>query len=178
MKTGLFLVLWFVAAVAGLGPSFVRASEVDNLLSGYSLTSWNDADGRSLGAVYAIAQHQDGYLWLGTDTGLYRFDGSRFVAWDDLSDTPLPAAAVTAVDVGRDGSLWVGFADGAGVRRIRNGRASNVSLQVAPTGSVTDLVEDSKGVIWAVADGVLYTAADNDFRPVEIPWPGSSGRVL
>jgi signal transduction histidine kinase/ligand-binding sensor domain-containing protein len=178
MKTGLFLARWFVAAVALLGPSFVRASEVDNLLSGYSLTSWNDADGRSLGAVYAIAQHQDGYLWLGTDTGLYRFDGSRFVAWDDLGDSSLPPAAVTAVSAGRDGSLWVGFADGAGVWRIRNGRASNVSLQVAPTGSVTDLVEDSKGVIWAVADGVLYAAADNHFRPVDIPWPGPSGRVL
>src|SRR5260221_11948663 len=87
----LLLLLAASAGPAGAAP----AHDIDNLLSGYSLTSWNDADGRSLGTVYAIAQHQDGYLWLGTDTGLYRFDGSRFIAWDDSSDVPLPASAVT-----------------------------------------------------------------------------------
>ena len=178
MKSGLFVARWFVAAVAILTPALVQAGEIDNLLSGYSLTSWNDADGRSLGAVYAIAQHHDGYLWLGTDTGLYRFDGSRFVAWDDLSDTPLPPAAVTAVTVGRDGSLWAGLADGAGIRRIRSGRASNVELPVPRTGSVTDVVEDGMGTVWAVADGVLYALADNRFDAVDIPWPSASGRVL
>jgi signal transduction histidine kinase len=178
MRYGSRLALVVLAIAAACAPSRGAASELDSLLNGYSLTSWNETDGRSLGAVYAIAQHRDGYLWLGTDTGLYRFDGSRFVAWDDLSDAPLPVAAVTAVHVGRDGSLWIGFADGAGVRRIRNGVVSNVELQVPATGSITDLAEDATGTVWAVADGVLWAATGERFHEVAIPWRGASGRVL
>ena len=53
----------------------------------------NDGDARALGTVYAIAQRRDGFLWIGADTGLYRFDGSRFLAWDSMSDSALPRTA-------------------------------------------------------------------------------------
>jgi len=59
-----------------------RHGDNDPALRGYSLTSWTDGDGRPLGAVYAIAQHHDGYLWIGAESGLLRFDGSRFLAWE------------------------------------------------------------------------------------------------
>src|SRR5436190_9279460 len=96
-----------------------RATDVNNVLSGYSLTSWTDGDGVPLGTVYAIGQDADGYLWIGTDAGLLRFDGVRFTPWEEIGDTPLPKSPVSALWVARDGSLWVGFA--GGVRRIRGG---------------------------------------------------------
>ncbi len=64
-------------------------SPADGILSGYSFTSWNEGAGRPLGSVYAIAQTDDGYLWIGADAGLLRFDGWRFFVWDGLSDTPV-----------------------------------------------------------------------------------------
>ncbi len=91
-----------------------RAADPDDLLSGYSLTSWNDGDGRPLGSVHAVVQGDDGYLWVGSDAGLFRFDGSRFTAWAEIGDTPLPLGPVSALQADRDGNLWVGFARGRG----------------------------------------------------------------
>jgi ligand-binding sensor domain-containing protein len=47
---------------------------------------WSDEQGFIGGEVYAIGQSADGYLWIGTDRGLVRFDGSRFT----LMQRPLP----------------------------------------------------------------------------------------
>ena len=71
------------------------ASPADGILSGYSFTSWNDGAGRPLGSVYAMAQTDDGYLWIGADAGLFRFDGWRFFLWDSLSDTPVRGSVKT-----------------------------------------------------------------------------------
>jgi signal transduction histidine kinase/ligand-binding sensor domain-containing protein len=161
-----------------LAPVRARAGDTDNLLTGYSLTSWIEANGRTLGTVYAIAQHQDGYLWIGSHAGLFRFDGSRFAAWEDTSDTPLPASAVTAVYVARDGSIWVGFADGGGIWRISNGHLEPQDHGLTMSGAIADLVEDGAGTIWAVIDGVLYSLVDNRWQNAAIPWRTSSGRVL
>src|SRR5688572_17331486 len=78
-------------AVALVASGAAPASAQDNLLTGYSLTSWNDGDGHPLGTVYAMVQDPQGYLWLGTDGGLFRFDGSRFTAWNTMSEAQLPA---------------------------------------------------------------------------------------
>ena len=139
------------ALVLGLGSTAAPAHA--QTTAGYSLMSWTDADGRALGAVYALAEDRDGYLWLGTDAGLFRFDGARFTGWNQLSDDLLPDGSVTALRVAADGSLWVGF-DRAGVRKLSNGRnvpiAGNSRLD-----KVTDLIEDRQGTMWAVADSGL-----------------------
>src|SRR6185503_14213664 len=147
-----FLVLG-VSLAAGF--SSRAAAKADQPLTGYSLTSWTDGDGVPLGTVYAIGQDADGYLWIGADAGLLRFDGLRFTHWDVLSDDALPKSSVSALCVARDGSLWVGFADGGGVRRLRDGRIASGQPR-GRLGSITDLVEDGHGAIWAVGDGVLY----------------------
>ena len=48
-------------------------------VSQYAHTSWTTRNGFSLGNIYAMTQPPDGYLWLGTDSGLFRFDGVRFI---------------------------------------------------------------------------------------------------
>ena len=45
---------------------------------------WNEASGLS-GSVYALAQTTDGFLWIGTSTGLYRFDGLKFEPFFELA---------------------------------------------------------------------------------------------
>src|SRR5262245_59739394 len=77
-------------------------------LADYTLTTCNENDGLPAGRIRAIAQDADGYLWLGTDAGLVRFDGVRFDAWRSLGDARLPVGAVTALLNTRDGALWVG----------------------------------------------------------------------
>lgn len=69
-------------------------------------SSWRITDGALPSSPNAIAQTKDGYLWIGTDVGLFRFDGVRFVQW------PVPASIrmerVLSLLADRDGSLWIG----------------------------------------------------------------------
>ena len=160
-------------------PGVAEAADRDGLLTGFSLTSWHSGDGRALGSVYTIAQDRQGYLWIGTDAGLFRFDGWSFAPWDALSDTPLPPSAVTALCVSRDGSLWAGFAGGKGVRHIRNDAVRFESTNEGGPPSATDLVEDREGTIWAVGDGSLFRLRNHTWDPVALPWhPGPVDTVL
>src|SRR4029453_11210513 len=64
------------------------------------------------GIIRAITQTPDGYLWLGTDLGVFRFDGVRAVAWTPPLGDRLPSSLVTALVAGRDGTLWIGTSQG------------------------------------------------------------------
>ena len=69
-----------------------RALNPELDVSQYSHTAWKIRDGFTKGIIKAIAQTVDGYLWLGTDFGLLRFDGVRNVAWDPPGGQHLPSA--------------------------------------------------------------------------------------
>src|SRR5713101_3300311 len=80
MKASAGLLLSVVALLAS--PS--QATEIAPPLSDYLVTSWVDREGVPIGTVYAIDQDRMGYLWLGTDGGLIRFDGFRFRSADTV----------------------------------------------------------------------------------------------
>jgi signal transduction histidine kinase/ligand-binding sensor domain-containing protein len=115
---------------------------------------------------------------VGSDAGLFRFDGSRFTAWAEIGDTPLPAGPVTALRVDRDGSLWVGQSDGGNVRRLRERRVYDVPAIPDPNGPVMDFAQDADGAIWAVGNRALYLLKDDGWARVRLPWPEREGSVL
>jgi signal transduction histidine kinase/ligand-binding sensor domain-containing protein len=171
-----FLVPSFAAALLACATP-VRA-QLDNLLTGYSLTSWNEGDGHPLGSVYAMVQDPQGYLWLGTDAGLFRFDGSRFTAWNTISDVALPAVPVRALRITSRGSLLVGLDDG-GIREIRNGTLIEITRKGLRTSEgATELAEDRAGTLWMVANRELYRLRGGQWEKVELPWRFRPGSVL
>ena len=117
-------------ACALLAAEPAAALGAERLLTGYTVSSWAEWNGTPLGAIFAIAQEPDGYLWLGGSSGLLRFDGVRFSTMEALG-LALPGSAVQALHVSpRDGALWIGFA-GDGVRIIRNGRVVSATPETA-----------------------------------------------
>lgn len=78
-------------------------------ISQYAHSVWTVQDGTLPSFPTAIAQTRDGYLWLGTATGLLRFDGARFVPWDDATraGNRLASNRILALLAARDGSLWI-----------------------------------------------------------------------
>ena len=113
-------------------------------ISQYAHTAWRVQDGVFGGQTFAIAQTADGYLWIGTQRGLLRFDGVRFVPWvaDDQGRT-LPANDVLALWGSRDGSLWIGTS--VAFARLKDGRLTTYEGQRA---RVNAILEDRHGTVW------------------------------
>lgn len=114
----------------------------------YVYKNWQVEDGLPQNSVFAIQQTQDGYLWLGTQEGLVRFDGSRFSVYDKHRLDNASSHAINAMLEDRLGGLWVGMEQG-GLARYQNDTftayTSNDGLQ---PGGVRSLFEDRDGHIW------------------------------
>jgi len=81
-------------------------------VSQYAHTAWKIREGFTKGTIISIAQTPDGYLWLGTEFGLLRFDGVRTGPWQPPSGQHLPSSGITSLLAARDGTLWIGTLKG------------------------------------------------------------------
>ena len=80
MKAALALItISTISLLLGAAPVLALDPSLD--VSQYGHTAWTARDGFSVGAVFAMAQTPDGYLWLGSEFGLFRFDGIHAVSW-------------------------------------------------------------------------------------------------
>src|ERR1700752_3567877 len=86
----------------------------------YAHTAWRIREGFARGVIRAIAQTPDGYLWLGHELGLLRFDGVRNVPGQPPADQHLSPTNITSLLVSRDGTLWIGTF--TGLASWKNGR--------------------------------------------------------
>ena len=154
-------------------------------MADYLVTSWSDRDGVPIGTVYAVTQDASGYLWLGTESGLIRFDGFRFIPATAVVKGALPRTGATAVFVTRQGALLVGFTSGE-VVRIDGLAVQAERIPKQPIGRVDALVEDASGTVWVVAQGRAYRERDGGWaaEPVDTPrvrvvnaFVGPSGRL-
>ena len=118
-------------------------------VSQYAHTAWKIRDGFAKGSILSIAQTPDGYLWLGTAFGLYRFDGVRNVLWQPPPDQQLPSTTITSLVASRDGTLWVGTRNG--LSSWKNGKLTQYA-ELAGL-AIRALVEDHEGSIWAGTNG-------------------------
>jgi signal transduction histidine kinase/ligand-binding sensor domain-containing protein len=137
------LVLIFLALATSVRP--LLALNPETRISQYGHTAWRVQDGAIGGSPTAFAQTPDGYLWIGTPIGLYRFDGASFQIWSPpaAQHYPFGNVSITALYTAKDGSLWIG--SGGGLSHWANGKFSRVD---APIAQVEAIAEDSDGAIW------------------------------
>src|ERR1700730_9426480 len=129
-----------------------RAVDSGRHISQYGHTAWRVQDGVFTGAPSAITQTADGYMWIGTENGLVRFDGVRFTPWKP-DGMDVPPSDILDVLGARDGSLWVATA--AGLSRWHDGVAANF---IHDPSSFEPLVESRDGTIWVVREERLGSA--------------------
>jgi PAS domain S-box-containing protein len=141
----------FLGVVAcTLAACCARALALDPALdvNQYAHTAWKIRDGFSKGAIDAIAQTPDGYLWLGSEFGLLRFDGVRNVAWQPPEGQSLPGEYVRSLLAARDGTLWIGTL--GGLASLKQGK---LTLYPEFAGQYVDaLLEDREGTVWVGAN--------------------------
>jgi ligand-binding sensor domain-containing protein/signal transduction histidine kinase len=84
-----------------------HAIDPNRTLAQYIREHWSADRGFNGGAVTALTQTPDGYLWVGTDKGLLRFDGSTFRVFERASPTNIHIGPVQALMVDAQGCLWI-----------------------------------------------------------------------
>src|SRR5262245_35656628 len=99
------LVLASSVLLAWPSPALALNPSLD--ISQYAHTAWKIRDGFFKGYITSFAQTADGYLWLGSEFGLLRFDGVRFVAWQPPAGQSLPSNYIRSLRVASDGTLWI-----------------------------------------------------------------------
>lgn len=118
--------------------------------------------------IYDIIQDDDGFLWIASDAGLYKFDGLKMI---NLSETDTTMdELVTATTISQDGHLHLGYFSG-GISVVEHGRYRKLLESGELTSKIVKMRTRDDGSIWALTqNGVLVTIVGDEisFKPIEI----------
>jgi signal transduction histidine kinase len=145
------VVLWTIFALQGpslQGQAPSRANEqVEH-------DFWGHKEGAPEG-VTSLAQTSDGFLWLATETGLFRFDGTRFEPFRSPFGDKLLSTNVDALFAPASGGLWIGYKFG-GFSFLKNGRVKNYAGEASTSGSIYEFAQNRDGTVWAATTSGLW----------------------
>ena len=130
--------------------------------------SWTFKEGAPE-TVEALAQTADGYLWLGTQAGLYRFDGVRFELFRSPFGDQFPSTSVSALFAPPTGGLWVGYRFG-GFSFLRNGKLTNFVEFPSRTGTVNGFAQDRDGIVWAATNTGVWRFDRSSWQQNPAEW--------
>ena len=136
----IWLLAWTHAAVA-LDPQ--------RSLEHFGHQAWRTDSGLPQNTVHSILQTRDGYLWLGTDGGLVRFDGIDFVTFDAENTPQFKSDTVYDLLQDESGALWISTAAGL-LRYHKGGFAAYTAAQGLPADTVWFSHEDRRHRLWAI----------------------------
>jgi ligand-binding sensor domain-containing protein/signal transduction histidine kinase len=167
-------IIWYAATALLLGVAWPAAAlEPSTPLANLGRQAWAMENGLPQNTVQALAQTKDGFLWLGTEAGLVRFDGIEFETYDRNSTPALPGSDIRCLLVARDGALWIGT--NAGLARWKDGAVKTYTTQDGlPGNGILALVETSDGVVWAWTEAGLVRLKGAGFVPSDDGIPASA----
>ncbi len=144
-----------LATLGGLSSSPVAALDPSLKPSQYVADNWQIPEGLPQTSAQAVTRTPDGYLWIGTQEGLARFDGVRFTVYDGSTEAAIPNKHIAVLYVDRAGRLWIGTR--AGIAVLENGQFTY--FQKVPAlihASVRAILEDTAGRVWVGTDDGLF----------------------
>src|SRR6185295_16369194 len=137
-----------------LSSGTIHALDSPRELSQFSHEVWLTEHGLPQNTVHAIAQTKDGYIWIGTEEGLARFDGVRFTVFDKQTTPQLKSNYIRALLADREGALWIGTAEGL-VRMLKGTFTLFTTSDGLPSNTIQAIHEDREGNVWvATATGL------------------------
>ena len=146
---------WLLLA-ALLAPLPATALDPNMPFRDYVLENWSTSHGLPQISVQSIARDRAGFLWLGTQNGVARFDGQNFRAYDSAG-SGVDLSLVVAAWGDRDGAVW--FGNSHGLVREQHGRFRQwpigaVNMIVGGTGDLPLLASNQGVGLWR--DGALH----------------------
>jgi signal transduction histidine kinase/ligand-binding sensor domain-containing protein len=169
-----------LALAALLWSGCAAALSPDLTLKELHHTAWGPSQGAPLGGAVALAQTNDGYLWMAGPSGLFRFDGIAFERVELPHDPKLSSLSLNSAFAPRGGGLWIGFTFG-GVALLKQGHWQVFSVADGlPPGTPWQFAETPDGTLWVATDsdlarfdGARWTAVGS-----QMGLPTSSGLIL
>ena len=162
---------WFAAALFlcwsvahGLNPALAPSQ--------YVLDNWQIPEGLPQTSAQAIARTPDGYLWVGTQEGLARFDGAKFTTFDTENEPSLPNKIISVLFVDKAGRLWIGTR--SGLATFENGQFKRFErIPGLRHAYIRAIAEGKNGRLWIGTEDGLYEIGGGR----QLNFDGSNGLV-
>jgi ligand-binding sensor domain-containing protein/signal transduction histidine kinase len=127
--------------------------------------SWLKEQGLPQSPARALIQTREGYIWIGSDDGLARFDGLHFTAFG--SQEGIKSGPVSALLEDDHGALWIGSTD-HGLSCWKDNQVTTLSTRDGlPSDSITAMAEDPAGHLWIGTDAGLMTFQNGQLSPLK-----------
>ncbi len=108
----------------------------------YHFDKYSVKEGLAQSSIYAVQQDKDGYLWLGTASGLSKFDGKNFINY--TTENGLADGAIKSIYIDTLGTVWLGHVNG-GISLYRNGEIKKI---FSINADITSFNADKEGNLW------------------------------
>ena len=149
-----WVAVWRTDAIAAAGDAAPPAGD-------YAFASFNVDDGLPHNSAAKIIQAGDGYMWIGTESGLARFDGVRMTSYRTATTPALPHNYIRVMEVDRQGYLWIGTQRG-----LARHRAGTFERMTALDGmAIAAIAATRRGEVWVgTTMGGLWSFRDGQWR--------------
>jgi signal transduction histidine kinase/ligand-binding sensor domain-containing protein len=160
LRRSITMLVVFVAMLGMAGN--VMAQRIVERVGGYTRTSWSQSDDVPV-HVEAMAQTEDGWLWLASRSHLYRFDGVSSELYNVPNEDGTNLVRMLAT---RSGDLWLGYVAGTTLV-IHGGDFSRSEVVKGFVGQPFLFAEDSEGHVWGSSVTRLFEASRSQWQPVD-----------
>lgn len=171
-RAGLGIVACLCMASA-LNPEAAFALDPDRLPSQFLHDEFSRAEGLPSEVVWDLAEDRSGYLWLGTQNGLARFDGQRFTVFGNQTDPAFVSNDIRSVRTAPDGSLWLGSYGGGALRMYEGGFTRFDTDDGIAHNVIYDIYIDRTEAVWFATAGGVTRLRDGEFES----WTSDDGLV-
>jgi ligand-binding sensor domain-containing protein/signal transduction histidine kinase/DNA-binding response OmpR family regulator/HPt (histidine-containing phosphotransfer) domain-containing protein len=121
----------------------------------YVLDNWQIPEGLPQTSAQTLARTADGYLWIGTQEGLARFDGVRFTVFDSETEPAIPNKQISTLFLDANQRLWVGTRAGIALLDHGHFRSFN-ALPALAHAYVHAIAQNGTGTLWIGTEKGLY----------------------
>jgi signal transduction histidine kinase/ligand-binding sensor domain-containing protein len=163
-KMFVLMVLTAASSASALPPNAPQTKGSGTELRNFHHTAWSSDS--ALGAVFDIQQSADGYLWLTTSRGIFRFDGVRFQSADEITAGATKNLEFASAFVSSSGDVWFRTRL-PGLLLWRDGKLSAFPIKGCTPGLLTgSMVEDRDGRIWVAGSAGLFNVGEGKCEQV------------
>ena len=146
-----------------------RGSEQNSIFQNLYHTGWTSRDGAPSN-IEGFAQAPDGYLWIASQHGLYRFDGVSFERFQPTNGSVLLNDHLVSVTALPDGALWLSYAE-YGASLIRGNSVTNYESGTELDGvHIFKFLQDADGTVWAATHRGLKRFDGHHWSNVAEEW--------